>query len=62
MQSGKRETQRTTVASDRLAATPGVKVESVDVGSARLQYDPAATNIDDIEEAIADEGYTAYKA
>ena len=47
---------------NRLTATPGVKVESVDVGSARIQYDPSTTNIDEIEEAIADEGYTAYKA
>jgi len=47
---------------NRLTATPGVKVESVDVGSARLQYDPSTTNIDEIEEAIADEGYTAFKA
>jgi copper chaperone len=47
---------------NRLTRTPGVKVESVEVGSARVQYDPSATNIDDIEEAIADEGYTAYQA
>jgi copper chaperone CopZ len=45
---------------NRLTATPGVKVDEVAVGSARLQYDPAQTNIDEIEEAIADEGYTAF--
>jgi len=28
----------------------------------RIEYDPAKTNIDDLEEAIADEGYTAFVA
>jgi copper chaperone len=46
----------------RLERTPGVKVENVTVGSATLQYDQATTTLDDVEEAIADEGYTAFKA
>lgn len=46
----------------RLTKTPGVTVEEVDVGSATLRYDPAKINIDEIEEAIADEGYTAFVA
>lgn len=46
----------------RLERTPGVKVDDVQVGSAVVEYDPAATNIDDIEEMIADEGYTAFVA
>jgi copper chaperone len=46
----------------RLERTPGVKVDEVTIGSALLDYDPAKTNIDDIEEAIADEGYTAFVA
>ena len=46
----------------RLEKTPGVKVGGVEIGSASLEYDPARTNIDDIEEAIADEGYTAFVA
>ena len=46
----------------RLERTPGVKVDEVKIGSALLDYDPAKTNIDDIEEAIADEGYTAFVA
>jgi copper chaperone len=46
----------------RLEKTPGIAVDDVQVGSAVLDYDPAATNVDDIEEAIADEGYTAYVA
>lgn len=44
----------------RLERTPGVLLKSVDVGSAELSYDPAATNVDDIESAISDEGYTAF--
>ena len=45
---------------NRLTATPGVTVDEVVVGSAKLRYDPAKTNVDEIEEAIADEGYTAF--
>jgi copper chaperone len=45
----------------RLKQTPGVEVQDVKIGSADLRYDPARTNVDDIAEAIADEGYTAYK-
>jgi copper chaperone CopZ len=44
----------------RLERTAGVVVDDVQIGSARLEYDPATTTVDDIEEAIADEGYTAY--
>lgn len=43
----------------RLRRTAGVEVERVKVGSADLRYDPARTNVDDIADAIADEGYTA---
>jgi len=46
----------------RLEQTPGVKVGDVQVGSVALDYDPSTTNLDDIEEAIADEGYTAFVA
>ena len=46
----------------RLERTPGVKVEDVQVGSATLEYDAATTSLDDVEEAIADEGYTAFVA
>lgn len=46
----------------RLEKTPGVHVKSVQIGSAVLEYDPSKTSVDDIEEAIADEGYTAYAA
>ncbi|MEP6493685.1 MAG: heavy-metal-associated domain-containing protein [bacterium] len=47
---------------NRLERTPGVKADDVQIGLAVLDYDPAATNVDDIEEAIADEGYTAFVA
>jgi copper chaperone len=46
----------------RLERTPGVKVDDVQVGSATVEYDPAKINLDDLEEAIADEGYTAFVA
>jgi len=44
----------------RLRRTPGVEVERVTVGTADLRYDPARTNVDEIADAIADEGYTAF--
>lgn len=43
----------------RLRRTDGVEVGTVDVGSADIRYDPAKVSVHDIEEAIADEGYTA---
>lgn len=46
----------------RLERTDGVKVDDVNIGSATVDYDPAKTSVDDIEEAIADEGYTAFVA
>ncbi|HET7632875.1 MAG TPA: heavy-metal-associated domain-containing protein [Gemmatimonadaceae bacterium] len=46
----------------RLEKTPGVQVEDVQIGSARIQHDPALATVDQIEEAIADEGYTAFVA
>ena len=47
---------------NRLADTPGVEVERVEVGSAVIRVDRSATSIETIEDAIADEGYTAYLA
>ncbi|HEX4683066.1 MAG TPA: cation transporter [Gemmatimonadaceae bacterium] len=46
----------------RLEKTAGVRVDDVQVGSAKLEFDPATTTVDVIEEAIADEGYTAFVA
>jgi copper chaperone len=45
----------------RLRKTPGVQVERVKIGSADLHYDPARTNLDQIADVIADEGYTAFR-
>ena len=47
---------------NRLAATDGVQVEEVKVGSAKLAYDPSKIDLDAIEEAIADEGYTEFES
>lgn len=44
----------------RLEQTEGVKVDDVTIGAAVVEYDPAKTNVDEIETAIADEGYTAF--
>jgi copper chaperone CopZ len=46
----------------RLERTAGVRIEDVAIGSATIEYDPARATLDDIEEAIADEGYTAFVA
>ena len=46
----------------RLSQTPGVRVEQVEVGSAVITLDPSTTSLEDVEDAIADEGYTAYPA
>jgi len=46
----------------RLERAPGVRMEEVEIGSARIEDDPAKASLDDIEEAIADEGYTAFVA
>lgn len=45
----------------RLRRTEGVDVEKVAIGSADLRYDPSRTSVEDIAEAIADEGYTAFR-
>ena len=47
---------------NRLAHTPGVEVERADVGSAVIRLDPGAWSLETSEDAIADEGYTAYPA
>jgi len=46
----------------RLERTPGVAVEHVSVGSATIRLDDAATSLTEIEDVIADEGYTAVVA
>jgi copper chaperone len=44
----------------RLRGTPGVEVEKVEIGSADISYNADAMTVDEIAEAIADEGYTAF--
>jgi copper chaperone len=43
---------------NRLAATPGVEVDGVSVGSADIQHDASKSTVSEIEDAISDEGYT----
>ena len=42
-----------------LEGLDGVKVESVSVGAAAVEYDPSVASADDIVEAINDAGYAA---
>ena len=43
---------------EALRDVAGVRVEQVDVGSARLSYDPARTSTDAIRSAVEDAGYS----
>ncbi len=45
-----------------LARAPGVKVDSVQMGSAVVEFDPHVTSESKIIDAVADEGYTAFRA
>lgn len=40
----------------------GVQVEEVQIGSARVRFEPAVVGPDQIAEAVADEGYQAHGA
>ena len=42
-----------------LEVLDGVKVESVSIGAASVEYDPAVASTEDIVEAVSDAGYTA---
>ena len=42
-----------------LEALDGVAVESVSVGAASVEYDPAVASADEIVEAIGEAGYSA---
>lgn len=46
----------------RLRGTPGIEVERVAIGSADVKYNADALTVDEIADAIADEGYTAFVA
>jgi len=45
-----------------LSDTPGVTVESVRIGRAEVQYDPALATPDQIAAAVTDAGYEATRA
>lgn len=45
-----------------LSDTPGVTVESVRIGRADVQYDPAVATPDQITAAVSDAGYQAAHA
>lgn len=40
---------------------PSAEVEKVEIGSATVRYDPARVDEEALTDAIADEGYTAYR-
>jgi copper chaperone CopZ len=40
---------------------PAAEVEKVEIGSAPERYDPELVDEETLADAIADEGYTAYK-
>jgi copper chaperone len=42
-----------------LAQVPGVQVEDVSIGAATLSYDPSRASVDQIVDAVNDEGYVA---
>ena len=43
---------------NRLSATPGVSVRDVKVGTADITLDDSKASMEDVEDAISDEGYT----
>ncbi len=43
-----------------LARVPGVRIETVSIGRARVEFDPAAANADQIAAAVSAAGYTAH--
>lgn len=45
-----------------LVELPGVQEAEVQIGSARVEYDPAAVRPEQIADAIRDEGYAAQPA
>ena len=47
---------------EALAGVDGAQVESVEIGSATVTYDPARTSPDAIADAVSDEGYEAVRA
>lgn len=44
-----------------LEKVPGAEVESVEIGAATVKVDPERVSDEALVDAIADEGYTAYR-
>jgi copper ion binding protein len=42
-----------------LAELPGVSVDDVSIGGATVEFDPTASSVDSVVDAIADAGYEA---
>ena len=42
-----------------LGKIPGVEVDKIEVGSARLRYDPATTSLDQIAKTVERAGFTS---
>jgi copper chaperone len=40
-----------------LEALPGVEVETVEIGTAEIAYEPERATLDDVARAVAEEGY-----
>ena len=47
---------------EALIAVPGVKVESVSIGSATVAFDESKTTVGNLVDAVADAGYEASEA
>jgi copper chaperone CopZ len=45
-----------------LEKLPGMEVESVEIGAATVKVDPQRVGEEALVDAIADEGYTAYRS
>ncbi len=48
--------------SGALQQLAGVNVEQVTIGQATVSYDPARTSVEQMIDAVGDEGYTAHRA
>ena len=46
---------------EALAGVDGAQVESVEIGSATVRYDPARTSPEALADAVSDEGYEAVR-
>ena len=45
-----------------LEGLPGTEVQSVEIGAAKVRVDPQRVDDEALVDAIADEGYTAYRS